>query len=134
MSEITISVQGVDRLFAKLGRVQGVKFLRAPMERAVNRLKKSIAKYPAKPPKSKYRRTGNYGRGWETSIDKSAGGLVGKVGIDTGFVPYAPKVGSARFQSANHKRTGWQTDRQVVSQHRSAIVKDFAASIKEALK
>ena len=87
MAEIPITVNGVEQIVTKFGRLQGVRFLRPPMQRAVIRLQSFMAKYPPKPPKSKYRRTGTLGRRWATKIDESAGGLVGKVGNNTEYAP-----------------------------------------------
>lgn len=129
-ADLQISIQGVDKLVAKLGQVQSLNYLRAPMYRAVYRLQRTMATYPPPPPKSKYRRTGTYGRLWTTSVDMDSGGLFGKVGIR---LSYAPWVGSSRFQARVH-RGRWTTDRQAVDRNRKAIVGDFNAIIKGALQ
>lgn len=130
MADLTITIQGVDRLIAKLGRVQGTQVLLPSMQRAVIRLQRYMAKYPAPPPKSRYRRTGTLGRRWTTKIDSTGDGVTGKVGNNT---VYGPLVQSKQFQSSVHKKR-WQTDADAIRDNRSDIVKDFNASIKEALK
>lgn len=129
-ADLQISIQGVDRLVAKFGRVQSIKILEPPMYRAVYRLQRTMATYPPPPPKSKYRRTGSYGRKWTAKVESDSSGLTGKVGI---MLSYAPWVGSYRFQTKVHKRTGWATDQQAVRIHRPAIVKDFNSAIKAAI-
>lgn len=128
---LSISITGVDRLVAKFGRVQSLNYLKPPMYRAVYRLQRQMATYPPKPPRSTYRRTGTYGRRWTVRVDMGSDGLTGKVGIR---LWYAPVVGSAQFQTQTHRRTGWTTDRQAVQRERSAIVKDFNAEIRRALR
>lgn len=128
-ADLEISIQGVDRLVAKFGRVQSIKILEPPMWRAVYRLQRTMATYPPPPPKSKYRRTGTYGRKWTVKVEGDNGSLTGKVGI---LLSYAPWVGSALFQARIH-RGRWATDQQAVQIHRPAIVKDFNSAIKAAI-
>lgn len=128
-ADLQISIQGIDNLVAKFGRVQSVKILEPPMQRAVDRLKSTMATYPPRPPKSKYRRTGTYGRLWTVKVEGDSGGLTGKVGIK---LSYAPWVGSYRFQAKVH-RGRWSTDQQAIQIHRPAIVKDFNSAIKAAI-
>jgi hypothetical protein len=130
MAEIVITVNGVDRLVTKFGRLQGVKFFRDPMQRSIYRLQRYMARYPSPPPKSKYRRTGTLGRRWTTRIDETTGGIVGKVGNNT---KYAPLVQSSALQAKVH-RGRWQTDRDAIRDMRSTIVRDFEQSIEEALR
>jgi hypothetical protein len=130
VADLTITITGVDRLFAKLGRIQGTRILLPPMERAVIRLQRYMAKYPAPPPKSRYRRTGTLGRRWTTRVESTGDGVQGKVGNNT---EYAPRVQSRKFQAKPFKGR-WQTDADAIRDNRAAIVKDFNASIKEALK
>lgn len=99
------------------------------MYRAVYRLQRTMATYPPPPPKSKYRRTGTYGRLWTVKVEGDSGGLTGKVGIK---LNYAPWVGSYRFQAKVH-RGRWSTDQQAIQMHRPAIVKDFNSAIKAAI-
>lgn len=153
MSSIVIS--GVDELIRKLGKVDGVQVLEAPMRRSVNRLQRDIANYDAVPKmqpgewaaktslkqKRAYwakvkrlgkhpGRTGTLGKRWKTRITKSAGGLTGKIGNNT---KYGPWVQSEKWQAGMHRKR-WQTDQQVTDRNRRAIVDDFEREIRRALR
>jgi hypothetical protein len=130
MSDITITIRGVDRLVAKFGRVASLNYLRLPMARATARIHDMIKIYPPPLPQSRYKRTGVYGKLWTKDVDITSDGLQGKVGIQ---LHYAPLVGSARFQARVH-RGRWLTDRQVVQRNRAAIVRDFQSEIRRALR
>lgn len=125
-----IVITGTDRVAARLGRAGGIGKLRAPMVRSMARLHQSISVYPPPPKTSKYVRTGTLGRKWVTNITQSVGEIIGKIGNNT---IYAPRVQSHLFQAWFHRRTGWQTDRQVLMRERDAIVRDFQQAIREAL-
>lgn len=126
-----IIIIGADRVIAKLGRVKGIDKLRPPMVRAVARLHQDIAAYPPEPRGSSYVRTGTLGRKWVTKVDQSLGELSGRVGNNT---EYAPLVQNYQFQAWMHRRTGWQTDRQVMDRNRDAIIRDFQQAIKDAIQ
>ena len=126
----SIRIEGVDKLIAKLGKVQGIAVLRKPMQRAVYRLHAGLAKYPSAIPGSSYRRTGTLGRLWTTRIESSSDGLTGKVG---NRIHYAPWVQSERFQAKVHQGR-WQTEVNVAEKETPAIVADFERAIREALR
>jgi len=126
----SIEIKGVDELIKKLGKVEGVKVLEAPMQRAVLRLQRDMADYPPQRPASSYVRTGTLGRRWTVKVRRYASGLEGRVGNNT---VYAPFVQSHRFQSRIHRKR-WQTDAKVIDKNRQAIVADFERAIKQALK
>jgi hypothetical protein len=130
VADLTITVTGVDRLFAKLGRLQGTRILLPPVQRAVIRLQGYMAKYPAPPARSKHRRTGTLGRRWTTKLETTGDGVIGKVGNNT---EYGPLVQSKKFQADVHKNR-WQTDADAIRDNRKDIVQDFNTSIKAALK
>jgi hypothetical protein len=127
---VSISIQGTDKLIAKLGRVEGTKFLRAPMQRAVLRLQRDMQEYPTQRKGSTYRRTGTLGRKWTVRVKQDGAELVGTVGNNT---RYAPFVQSRQFQARVH-RGRWQTDAQVMNQNARAIVDDFEDTIQRALR
>lgn len=127
---VTIEISGVDALIAKLGKVQGTNVLRPPMQRAVLRIQRDMQEYPTQRIGSTYRRTGTLGRLWTIRIQQSGQYLEGKVG---NRVKYAPFVQSRQFQSRVH-RGRWQTDERVVNLNARTIVRDFEATIAEALR
>ena len=130
-ADLTITITGIDKLVAKFGRVQAVNYLRPPMQRALDRLLyQMVSAYNTPRKKSKYKRTGTYGRLWKTKVEMDSDGLLGRIGTS---LNYAPRVGSAKFQ-ANIHRGIWTTDQQSVQRERSAIVKDFNAEIRRVLR
>lgn len=126
-----ITITGVDRVIAKLGRVKGIDKLRPSMVRAVARLHQDIAAYPPEPRGSGYVRTGTLGREWTTKVDQSLNEISGRVGTK---LEYAPLVQNYQFQAWMHRRTGWQTDRQVMDRNRDAIIRDFQQAIRNAIQ
>ena len=130
MSNVTIQITGIDKLIEKLGKVEGVRHLRQPMQRSVYRLQARMAQYPAQRAGSTYRRTGTLGRKWTSKIHEGSGEITGAVGNN---VWYAPLVQSYRFQARIHRGL-WQTDRYVVETERSTIVRDFEQTIRDRLR
>jgi len=130
MSNVSIQIKGIDTLIQKLGKVEGTKHLRQPMQRAVYRLQGRMAQYPAQRTNSSYRRTGTLGRKWTSKIEQGNGIIRGKVGNNT---EYAPLVQSYQFQARIHRGL-WQTDRYIVDTEYRTIVRDFEDTIKNTLK
>lgn len=142
---ISTKIEGVDAIIRKLGRVEGVKHLRQPMQRSVYRLQGRMAQYPAQRPGSRYVRgqgmanaqgivthktSENLGKKWTSKIEQGSGSITGKVGNNAS---YAPPVQSYRFQARIHRGL-WQTDRYVVDTEYRTIVRDFESVISEALR
>lgn len=128
---ISIKIEGIDKLIAKLGKAQGLNHLRPAMQRSVYRLQARMAQYPAQRPNSRYRRTGTLGRKWTSKIDQSSNELQGKVGNNT---YYAPLVQSRRFQAKIHRSLWINTDQYVLDTERRNIERDFKQAIDEALR
>lgn len=155
----SIEIRGVDELIRKLGSVEGVKVLEAPMRRSMLRLQRDIANADAVPKmrpgewaaktslkqKRAYwfkvkklgkhpGRTGTTARGWNAPnsvrISRSGVGLTGRLG--TG-VKYAPWVQSEKWQARMHRKR-WKTDQEVTYNNRNAIVADFEREIRKALR
>lgn len=124
-----IDIEGIDKLFSKLDRVQAISTLRPPMQRSVYRLQRDMAQYPPARPGSSYIRTGTLGRRWTTQVTETADGLTGKAGNKTSYGPF---VQSQMFQAAVH-RGRWQTDEQVLERNREAIQADFERTIQREL-
>ena len=127
---VEVSIQGTDALIAKLGKVGATNVLRPPMQRAVLRIQRDMQEYPIQRVGSTYRRTGTLGRLWTTRIQQSGQYMEGKVG---NRVKYAPFVQSRQFQARVH-RGRWQTDERVVNLNARTIVRDFEATIAEAMR
>jgi hypothetical protein len=128
---MSIQIQGLEQLFRKFGVVQSKRILRPPMQRAVYRLVRRMATYPPAPADSKYVRQGILGKGWHAPpIKEFPDGLEGKV---ANKVIYGPLVQSSRFQTRQHRQTGWLTDAQAVREEEGAIVRDFQVAVNEAL-
>ena len=127
---VSIQIKGIDTLIQKLGKVEGTKHLRPPMQRSVYRLQARMAQYPAQRTNSSYRRTGTLGRKWTSKIEQGNGIIRGKVGNNAS---YAPLVQSYQFQARIHRGL-WQTDRYIVDTEYRTIVRDFEDTIKNTLK
>ncbi len=136
-----ITIEGIDELIDKLGAVEAIEVLEAPMNRAVLRLQGRMATYPPPPPSSKYIRGYGFagrpatseklGQHWTTKVTQQTVGYEGRVGNN---VSYGPLVQSSAFQTKAHKRTGWVTDEQVLDEELPAILRDFEMVIGDALK
>jgi hypothetical protein len=127
---MSITISGMEELFRKLDRVAAIDKLEDPMQRGVSRLQAYMQDYPPPPPLSRYVRTGRLGRSWTTQVDRSAGGLVGRIGNVTS---YGPLVQSAQFQRRIFERIGWRTDERAVDANRAEIVADFQQAVNRAL-
>lgn len=157
----SIEIRGVDELIRKLGKVEGVNVLQAPMKRAVGRIHRDIAdadNVPAMQPGEwaawvnahspakaaqiraaywiKVKKLGKH-PGRTGKLEQSwTTRITRSAGGLTGKVgtnrKYAPWVQSERFQAGFHRKR-WQTDQQVVDRNRAAIVADFEREIRRAL-
>ena len=159
----SIEIKGVDELIKKLGKVEGVKVLEAPMKRATARLHRDISdadnvpklgqgEWAAwvnshNPEKARKIRAAYWARVKEAgrhpgrtgklaaswTIPKFSRSANGLTGKIGTNRKYAPFVQSHRFQARLHAKR-WPTDQEVVDKNRQAIVADFERAIKQALK
>ena len=142
---VSIQIKGIDALIQKLGKAEGMKHLRAPMQRSVYRLQGRMAQYPSQRPGSRYvrgqgmanaqgvvthRTSENLGKKWTSKVEQGNGIIRGRVGNNAS---YAPLVQSYRFQARIHRGL-WQTDRYVMDTEYRTIVRDFENAIGEALR
>lgn len=151
MPAVTIQIQGVDKLTAKLGRLQANSLLRRPMEASLIEIETWIKAYPSqqstKPNpgqfvserqrryvmaairrgtiKIPYVRTGKLGQRWTRRIAERSNALVGTVGNN---IRYAPFVQSAERQARMHQGN-WRTDAQAITRFRPSIEARFKAAI-----
>ena len=128
---LQIVSQPLNKLMDKLGRLEAIDVLEAPMNRAVLRVQARMADYPTQRTGSTYVRTGTLGRRWTTKVTKLPDGVEGRVGNVT---VYGPLVQSSMFQTKAHKKGGWQTDARVMNEEAPAIIRDFKQAIEDALK
>ena len=130
MPNVSIKIDGIDKVLRKLGTVRGQDMLAEPMEASLRILQADMQNYPVQRTGSTYIRTGTLGRRWAIApIERTGNGLHGRVGNNT---EYAPFVQSNILQSAVH-RGRWQTDAQVVQRRRAWIVARFKRAIDQAL-
>ena len=125
-----IKIEGMDRLVATLGRLEGARYMRGVLEAGGSMLKNYIAEYP---PASEANRPGQrrwyergYGSRW-TRRDGSVGGsatsqtlgrrwTVSSRGLTVTVgnnVTYGPFVQGDK-QAAFHERRGWRTEQQAI--------------------
>lgn len=129
MTTVRITIEGADKIAAKLDRLNIGQILRTPMYRAVLRIQADMQKYPPQRAGARYRRTGTLGRRWTTNVVSAARRVEGSVGNNT---VYGPFVQSSQFQARVHRGL-WQTDAQVMERNIDVIVSEFSAAIRSAL-
>ncbi|GIV82775.1 MAG: hypothetical protein KatS3mg051_2129 [Anaerolineae bacterium] len=130
MPQISISVSGLDRLERKLRNASRVlDVAEPPLHRGGLRVQRRMQDYPPPPPRSRYIRTGTYGRRWTTRVERSRNQVRVRVGNNTS---YAPLVGSSQFQARIH-RGRWTTDMQALEQELPVIQRDLQRAIDEEL-
>lgn len=144
MPDISITVEGVDRVMRKLGALEGTRVLERPMQQSVRILERDMKEYPPKRAGSRYVRgrgmmnadgvvkritSEKLGSQWTARVTIDTSGVRGRVGNITS---YAPFVQSRQFQAAVH-RGRWQTDYTVIMRRRGEIVDRFQAAIRRAL-
>lgn len=127
MAQITI--EGIDELVEKLGRVSAHKTLQRPMRRSMETLVRYMKFYPPPISGSSYIRTDILKNQWTSEVTTNHNGLTGKVGNAT---KYAPWVQSSRFQAGIH-RGRWRTDENAIDENEDAIIRDFQKAITKAL-
>ena len=151
MPVVTIYIEGADKLFAKLGRVQSNRILVPPMKASVIELESWIKVYPrrqsTKPNPGQfvserqrryvmamirrgdiripYVRTGKLGQEWTHDVETRSNGVVGTVGNKKKYAPYVQNVTlQARMHQGN-----WRTDAQAIQRFRPSIVARFKAAV-----
>lgn len=132
---ISITIDGVDELFTRLDAAQRNEVLRPPTVRGLARLQATMTEYPAPPPRSQYRRTGNYGRSWTQEVTTDGDGITGTLGNAVRGPrgqAYGPYVGSQEMQAAIHAGR-WIHDEGAIEQNMDAIERDYVESIEDAL-
>lgn len=145
MADVEITVNGVDRLVTKLGRLDSLRPLVPVMRRTVLRLQRDLQEYPPPRPGSRYVRgqgmadangvvrhmtSEKLGQRWTTKVSVSSTELVGTTGNNAS---YGPLVQSRQFQARVH-RGRWPTDASVMNRNAPAIVRDFEQATADALR
>lgn len=132
---MSVTVDGLDDLFRKLDRVAAFDKLEEPMQQSVLLGEYFMKYYPPAPAHSKYIRgrgkSEHLGQRWTTKIDRTANGLIGKIGNNAS---YGPWVQSERFQTRWHRRTGWRTDQQFIRENRATVVGFFQTAVDAAIR
>lgn len=128
MTEIRITITGLDEAVQRVGRMQVLDALHAPMQRAVLDVQARMQQYPPQRSGSSYRRTMTLGRRWTSVVVREGNSLRGTVGNNT---RYAPLVQSQMYQARVH-RGRWLTDQGAIEQAAPAIIADFAQAVRAA--
>lgn len=152
MTDVNITIDGVDALARKFDRAAQLDVLRPPMVRSLARLEDGVKTYPEQiapglwarttTPRQKRaffaklkakevsgKRTGTLGRRWTSRTYPQGNTLVGEWGNNTEYGPY---VQDAERQARFHQGR-WQTTRLVLDNAAAAIQQDFAIAIEAAL-
>lgn len=129
MSDVSIEVRGLAEVQRKLAGAP--KLLQDGLTQAIDKslkiLQRDVAKYPPKPPLSKYRRTNTLKRGWTTRVS-------GTYGVLGNATPYAPYVQDEPRQAWFHKAHGWQTIQTVAKNNTPRIVKIIEDAVNKILQ
>lgn len=151
--DVSVEIRGLAELMRDVNHLIAFKVVRDTMEMAVERVRTQIAVYP--PPPSgyhmvfktdkqrrfffaalrdgrisvPYRRTGNLGRLWVTSVSNSGADIRGEVGND---ISYGPFVQSAESQAPIHQGR-WRTAERVVEMMTPQIQDLFESRIAAVL-
>jgi hypothetical protein len=152
-----ITITGLEPVIAKLKRIETIQNeLEPPMKQALSHLHRRIARYPAKnsgafaalatPVQRRaywakvksgeidhgpngYRRSGNTGRKFSTSVKRTSSGLTGEL---TNNAPGARYV-FGDYQPAFIKASGWPTVDSVADKEAAAVQRYFNAAIRRIL-
>lgn len=100
-------------------------FLNGVMQRIGARITAWLKKYPAPPPNSTYRRTGNLGRRWTSRTSVALFSATAIIGNNT---PYGPEVQGEGFQADIHVGR-WQTDEQALAAHADVVEEEVGDAI-----
>ena len=127
MTEISIKVEGLERLEKKLGKLVTAKRLLPSMKEAVKDVQRDMMEYPHAPSGSKYDRTNRLKNSWSSSATVASGETRGTVGTN---VKYAPYVQSAKEQAKIHKKV-WRkhTDKYVLAKRTRTIINNMQSDI-----
>jgi len=156
MSTVSIKVTGIDKIYKKLGAVQGAKFQRALLQAAGKHLKSKVSRYPkrksvtrkqafGKPFQSKkqrgwffasladgtlelpYKRSGNFGRKWYV---RPMAGFKTKVGHPYDYADYIQGAGQSRMMEI----IGWKKLEDVAEDERAGMERAAQKIIEYALR
>lgn len=161
MFQLKINQTGLDQLQAKLNNVAALENkLRPPMEKSIEWVRDDISEYKPKKPgafsrlatpgqkravwaKSKrepnqwgpngYKRSGNTGRKWTTSVISSSSGIKGEVGNNEPHAVYVHRAKQPGGQQPFHRGV-FKTDEQVLKDNNQKIVNEFNDTIERELK
>ncbi|HOW77936.1 MAG TPA: HK97 gp10 family phage protein [Verrucomicrobiota bacterium] len=153
MPDVTIRIEGLDKVLAKFGRIEGVKFLKGIMGTAALDIKDWIAEYapateansPSRPrwyergygPRWRRmngsiggsRTSETLGRRWTTKV--AADGMQAEVGNNASYARY---VQDADMQARFHKARGWRTIQEAAEAKGPGIIEKVRATINALLK
>ena len=125
--EIHVSIEGADQLYKRLG-IDVVPIIAPAIDRSGYRVEAALKVYPAPPAGSAYRRTGQYGGGWQTTTATAPMRVIAKTYNPT---EYAGWVGSAEQQARVH-RGRWLTDIQALEKEVQPVTADVTGLINSA--
>jgi len=120
---------GDEALLALLDELIRPGAMSPAMERIGARLRTELAKYPAPPPDSTYRRTNTLGRGWTHTVQTS---LIAATAIIGNNTPYAPEVQGEGLQAEIHKGR-WQTEKEVLTDNIDFVMEEVGEQIDQII-
>jgi hypothetical protein len=134
--DLRVHLDGADDLLHKLDRVIAGETRKGPMDRAEQRIREELKKYPAPPTGSKYQRTYRLREGWDNGlVEANALGTnqyADLISVDLrNTTPYAGYVQDEQNQAEIHKDR-WKTAQEIVKDETEPFLDDLAHSIEEA--
>lgn len=133
MIDISVNSESVLRA---INETMDVDWLYDATEASLAILHDDIARYPAPPPRSTYRRKGLLGRTWTEIVRLVSGGVEGELGNNArsprGRI-YGPYVQDHERQAFMHEGR-WATDRMVAERNESRIIGIFERMAEEVLR
>ena len=134
--EVTVQVEGADRLIARLGRAAASQVLRVIVWRAAAKVLTRLKTYPSAPPSSTYMRTGHLGAAWGPIHEASSASGPGVTLSNS--IAYGPFVQRDPSQPSPHQawmhQGRWTTDQQALAAETGPFMREIGDAVESILR
>ena len=133
-----IVIQGMDKVMAKLKRLDNLEpVLRPVLHKSQREIQKALKKYPPPPPSSTYTRTFKLRGSWQIapikfSRNDARASIYSDGSARTRYGQYERWVMDADQQAAIH-RGRWHTTKSVEEDFNDDVIRDVKAALKKAV-
>lgn len=128
MTSQRVQIEGIQDAVDRVASLDDWKILDRAMHKATKFIQRRLAKYPAKPAHSTYRRTGTLGRRWTDKVTNR--GREGEVGNNTEYAIYVQGPKRRSF----HEAAGWINIEEMAEKVERDVVDIFDDEYKKAAK